>query len=48
MGARSKRESEIMAVMQQHLQQQQELQKQVQEQNKLMLDIMTKLFDTFM
>ena len=46
--ARSKRESEMMAVMQHHLQQQQELQKQMQEQNKLMLDIMKKLFDKFM
>ena len=38
--ARSKRESEMMAVMQQHLKEQQDLQKQMQEQNKLMLDIM--------
>ena len=42
------RESEMMAVMQQHLKEQQDLQKQMQEQNKLMLDIMKKLFDKFM
>ena len=46
--ARSKRESEMMAVMQQHLKEQQDLQKQMQEQNKLMLDIMKKSFDKFM
>ena len=38
----------MMTVMQQHLQEHQDLQKQMQEQNKLMLDIMKKLFDKFM
>ena len=38
----------MMAAMQHHLQKQQELQKQMQEQNKLMLDLVKKLFDKFM
>ena len=46
--ARSKRESEMMAVMQQHLKEQQDLQMQMQEQNRLMLDSMKQLFDKFM
>ena len=41
------RESEMMAVMQQHQREQQDLQKQMQEQNKLVLDIMKKLSDKF-
>ena len=47
-GQVQERESEMMVEMQQHLKEQQDLQKQMQEQNKLMLDIMKKLFDTFM
>ena len=46
-GQVQERESEMMAVMQQHLQEQQELQK-YHEQNKLMLEIMKKLCDKFM
>ena len=40
--ARSKRESEMMAVMQPYLKEQQDLQKLMQERNKCMLDIMKK------
>ena len=47
-GQVQERENEMMAVMQQHLKEQQDLQKQMQEQNKLMLDIMKKLFDKFL
>ena len=47
-GQVQERESEMMAVMQQHLKEQQDLQKQMQEQNKLMLDSIKQLFDKFM
>ena len=46
--ARAKRDNEMITMMQHHLQEQQELQKQMREQNKLMLDLMKNLLDKFM
>ena len=45
--AMCKRESEMVAVMQQYLYEQQDLQKQMQQQNRVMLDIIKKLFSRF-
>ena len=46
--ARAKSDNEMITMMLHHLQEQQELQKQMREQNKLMLDLMKNLLDKFM
>ena len=44
---RTRRDGEMLAMMQQHFREQQEWQKQTQEQNKIMLEFMRKLLDKF-
>ena len=45
--ARTRRDGEMLAMMQQNFREQQEWQKQTQEQNRLMLDLVRKLLDKF-